>query len=367
MKNIRLALCAFFCITVFVFATGCSDKKPNTAEFICFNSLISICAYDKPLEDEAIAEIKQTFTSLENEFSVTDGTFTAALNSAKTNAPIAGSDRLSEVLSLAKDVYLFTDGKFNPAVYPLTELWGFSPDKFHRADKPFVPPTDEQISGLLNSGATDFNAVIFTDDKTAVYKTNGAVKIDFGGILKGYAADLAGDILARHGHTSGYVSAGSSSIRLINANKLLVRHPEAYTGGNSTNAILSINCEKQTLSVSTSGVYERFNEYGGIKYPHIINPATGRPASGAVTSATVTGVDGGFADALTTALCLCDFNASNFADTELVALIKKTVNRFPLAGVYVAISDESGKYVVTNKKERSDFTLKDRAYKILYV
>lgn len=367
MKKFRLSLCVFLSLFVFVFAVGCSGEKPRTAEFICFNSLVTVCVYDKPLSDEVVNEIKTTFTALEKEFSTTDGTFTSVFNAAEKNVPVPLSSHGRAVYDAAKAVYESTDGKFNPAVYPLIDLWGFTPDKYKRPGLTFTPPAEEQITAVLDGGITDFNKIKLTDDKTAAFKTDGAVKIDLGGILKGYAADLAGEILAEYGYASGYVSAGSSSIRLFNVDKLLVRHPEAFVSQTAPNALLSINCKDKTVSVSTSGVYERYNEYDGVKYPHVIDPATGRPTNGKVTSATVTGVDGATADALTTALCLCDFTETDYAETELAALIKKIAEKYPGAGIYAAAKCESGKYVITNEKENSDFTLKDGAYKVFTV
>lgn len=367
MKKLRLSLCVFLCLSVFVFAAGCSGERPRTAEFICFNSLVTVCVYDKPLSDDAVNEIKTAFTALEREFSTTGGTFTAALNSADKDVLVPISSHGRAVFNAAKAVYGFTAKKFNPAVYPLTDLWGFSPDKYKRPGFDFTLPTEEEIKAVLTRGILDFDKVKLSEDKTAAFKTDGAVKIDLGGILKGYAADLAGEILVKHGYTSGYASVGSSSIRLINVDKLLVRHPEAYENQSAPNALLSINCKNKTLSVSSSGVYERYNEYEGIKYPHVIDPVTGRPTSGSVTCATVTGVDGATADALTTALCLCDFSATDYSETELAALIKKIAEKYPGAGIYAAAKCESGKYVITNAKENSDFTLKDGAYKVLTV
>lgn len=367
MKKLRLSLCVFLCLSVFVFAAGCSGERPRTADFICFNSLVTVCVYDKPLSDDAVNEIKTAFTALEREFSTTGGMFTEALNSADKDVLVPISSHGRAVYRAAKAVYEFTDGKFNPAVYPLVELWGFSPDKYNRPGVTFTPPTSEQINAVISGGITDFNKIELNEDETAAFKKDGAVKIDLGGILKGYAADLAGEILVKRGYTSGYVSAGTSSISLINVDKLLVRHPEAYETPSSPNALLSINCKDKTLSVSSSGVYERYNEFNGVKYPHLIDPETGRPTSGSVTSATITGVDGATADALTTALCLCDFTETDYAATELVSLIKKIAEKYPNAGIYAAAKCEGGKYVITNAKENSDFTLKDGAYKILTV
>ena len=159
----------------------------------------------------------------------------------------------------------FTDGKFDPSVYPLTLLWRFAPEY---PVPNFSVPTEEEIAAAKS--LVGYDKFFFG---SAAVKTVSGAKLDFGGALKGYAADEIAKIMKADGVTSGFVNIGGSSLYIIGADDLSVRHPRR-SGEN----IITVKLKDADLSVSTSGDYEKTYVNGGKTYSHIISPVTGCPS-----------------------------------------------------------------------------------------
>lgn len=124
------------------------------------------------------------------------------------------------------------------------------------------------------------------------------VRINLGGIAKGYAVERAIAVLRQHGVTSGLVTAGGDT-RLLGDRQgapwiVGVQNPR-------DDGEVAVRLPLVDEAVSTSGDYERFFEQAGTRFHHIISPDSGRPAAG-VRSATVIGPDGVMTDGLSTAV-----------------------------------------------------------------
>ena len=127
---------------------------------------------------------------------------------------------------------------------------------------------------------------------------HGGVRIDLGGIAKGYAVDRAADILSRCGVEQAMISAGGDS-RILGDRRgrpwiLGIQHPR-------DDDAIALRLPLTDSALSTSGDYERYFVDNGERIHHIINPSTGRSAAGS-WSATVTGPDAMTTDALSTTI-----------------------------------------------------------------
>ena len=322
-----------------------------------FGSPAYVEVYDKPLTEEVKTKIKDTLSALELEFSVNiDGSTVKNINE---NIDFTLSPSAKDVIEKSQTYYEFSNQKFNPAVYPLNKLWHFAKGTEVEKEQ-FSPPTDEELNTILNSGVLDYSALTINGDK--VQKSNPNVEIDFGGMLKGYASQIVMDILLDNGYSSGYVSLGTSSISLLSVEKLSLRHPQ-----NANKLILELNCkEQQKTSVSTSGNYEKYYEYDGKVYSHILDTSTGKPYDNKILSATILSKDSAFADAMTTALCLCEHNVGQ-TDSQLTAFMKKIIEFDSSASIYVVYGDGQNKQIITNKKQGKDFALLDNSFSIVNI
>jgi thiamine biosynthesis lipoprotein len=183
-------------------------------------------------------------------------------------------------------------------------------------------PSDESIAKKLP--AIDYHHIELANNR--IRFNHNAVRIDLGGIAKGYAVDRAADIIRQCGISKAMVSAGGDS-RILGDRVghpwiIGIQHPRDPAG-------IVLRLPLSDSAVSTSGDYERFFIDNGKRVHHIINPSTGRSAT-ASWSATVTGPDAMTTDALTTTLFI-------LGAAKGLALIES------LEGIDAIIIDSDGK------------------------
>ena len=204
------------------------------------------------------------------------------------------SEDESQVLQQAKSLAEQSEELFNPAIGKLIGLWGF-----HSSDVPKGPPPPQaDIDRLLAAQASMADLTI---DATTIRSRNPAVEIDLGAVAKGYGVDLAIDALRKMGIRNAIVNAGGG-LHAIGKHgnrpwRIGIREPTHASG-----IIASVNL-RDDEAVHTSGNYERFYDYQGRRYHHIIDPRSGYPSSTAI-SATVIHRDGALADAAATAIMI---------------------------------------------------------------
>ena len=200
----------------------------------------------------------------------------------------------AELARLVRDGQAFerqSQGRFDPAIGRLIRLWGFQSDEPPQGP----PPAAEAIAALLAEAPAMADLQL---DGHRLSSRNRSVQLDLGAYAKGYAIDAAIAILRRQGITDAIVNAGGD-LRAIGRHgsrpwRIGVRDPS----GKGVIASLQLSGDR---SVVTSGNYERYYEYEGRRYHHIIDPRTGRPARGLVSMTVVAGT-AEQADAASTAL-----------------------------------------------------------------
>lgn len=193
---------------------------------------------------------------------------------------------IKQSLELARE----TDGAYDITVQPLVDLWGF----FTTSASSQTVPSPESIKRALSQ--IGWKRVAVKDGKVTADKD---IRIDLGGIAKGYILGEAVKTLKAAGVRSALVLSGGQVQVFGSAApgvpwKIGVRNPrkEGYIAG------LSFDSDN---GISTAGDYERFFEAGGVRYHHIMDPKTGYPARGAM-SVSVISPDPALADGLDTAL-----------------------------------------------------------------
>ena len=354
-KFFSVKLVALLIPIVFFFSacvTGGEEKH-----FTAFkNTFVTVQSRNKSVSYQAETDIREFLIGLNAEFSATEkNSAVYTLNSAKAGKQSEISARFKEIAEVCAEMRDFTNGKFDPSVYPLSLLWKFAPD-YPVPD--FSVPTAEEISATINSVGFDK----FSFDKVAV-KSDDNAKIDFGGALKGYAADKIAEILKADGVTEGFVNVGGSSLYLISVDKLSITHPR------KNGILIDVNVKEKDLSVSTSGDYEKTYTAGGKTYSHIIDPFTGFPSESGVTSATVIGKNGLKLDALTTALCLFRHDFNHPEKGDLYKFIMKILESedFKNSQIFVACVNGDNKQLITNKTQGDDFALLDKNYQVICI
>ena len=236
---------------------------------------------------EIYAEINDSLSLYQDDSEI------SLLNKSAHIKPVKCSDLLWENVVLAKHMYDLTEGNFDVTVGPLMRLWGFYSKKGEE-------PSEEEIEEVLKITGLD-KVVLDPENKTVFFKVQGMV-LDFGGITKGYAVDKVTAMLQERGYQRGLVDLGGNI-------RVLAESPpdrEGYPMGirdprNKAQQITRVDMLNN--AIATSGNYERYVTYKGIRYPHIINTKTGRPQLG-VDSVSVICEEAVYADALSTAFFL---------------------------------------------------------------
>jgi thiamine biosynthesis lipoprotein len=213
-------------------------------------------------------------------------------NKINTNAGIAPVKVTKEVFDLIErslKISSLTQGAFDITYGSIDKrLWNF--------DKQMTSLPDEKIAKELVRLINYKNVILDKENYTVFLKEKG-MRIGFGGIGKGYAAEKAKHLLKELGIQSGIVNAaGDLTTWGVQPNgkpwTIGIADPEA-----AQHAFSSFNITD--IAVATSGNYEKFVVIDGKKYSHTIDPKTGLPVSG-IKSVTIINQNAEIADAMAT-------------------------------------------------------------------
>ncbi|HEX4153556.1 MAG TPA: FAD:protein FMN transferase [Steroidobacteraceae bacterium] len=197
------------------------------------------------------------------------------VNAKAADGPMHISKELFDLLTTARQYSEITDGAFDITYASVGYMYDF---------RKHVHPDQAQIDKVLP--AVNYRHVILDPVNQTVRFSQKGVRIDLGGIAKGYSVDRGIAVLQRLGYSRAYIGAGGDS-RIIGdrfGKPWIVGIRDPRKGeGNVIARIPLVNA-----AISTSGDYERFFEEKGVRYHHIIDPHTGHSAS-KVRSATVIG------------------------------------------------------------------------------
>lgn len=299
---------ACVCLSTSLMLSGCSNTKQTTTaetksvqteeksvsdeeaskDIFAMDTYMTVTAYGDQAQ-EAVDEAEKEIQRLDELLS----TGNEESEIAKLNQ--TGSATLSEdagyLVERALELNKETDGAFDIAIYPIMEAWGFPTQNYQ-------VPTEDTLKSLMQ--LTDASKITYNEDSRKISFGQEGMKIDLGGIAKGYTSSRIMNIFKENNISSGLVNLGGNVQALGTKTdgskwRVAVQSPddtEDYLG------ILSV----QDKAVITSGGYERYFEQDGKTYHHIIDPKTGYPAENGLTSVTIVSEDGTLADGLSTSL-----------------------------------------------------------------
>lgn len=275
------------CIAMLTACQNSDENKKVSKDIFAMDTYMTVTAYGKNAENgvnKAVDEINRLETVLSAEKQESD---IYKLN--ETGSGTLSTDT-KNIVSKALEINKTTNGAFDISIYPLMVKWGFTTQKYN-------VPSKNEISKLLKD--VDSSKIIF-DEKSGNIKLKENMKIDLGGIAKGYTSNRVMQIFKECGVKLGLVSLGGNVQALGTktdgtAWQIAIENPDKssdYIG------VVSV----KDKAVITSGGYERYFEKNGKTYHHILDPETGYPAESGVKSVTIVSDDGTLADALSTSL-----------------------------------------------------------------
>ncbi|MCM8831158.1 MAG: FAD:protein FMN transferase [Candidatus Omnitrophica bacterium] len=281
VKKIRAIILGF---TVFYF-TGCA-KTTYKDTFIISNTFLEIQSNSKEAADLVYQEISR----LDKKFNFYNPASEISKLNNSYNSSFKVSDEMFEILKLAKQINIETDGAFDVSYGALYSFWK---EIIKKGTKQL--PDDETIKRLKDLGGMQ-NIVIDEDQRTVTIKKEG-LKIDLSGIAVGYMVDKAVGKLKEKGISSALINFGGDIYCLGKNNnrawRVGIRNPK-------NNSIIK-NIKLTDKAITTSGNYQQFFEIEGKRFSHLINPRTGLPEVSNLVSVTVIAEDCITADSLATA------------------------------------------------------------------
>lgn len=253
---------------------GCAGERKAEETVFAMDTVMDLRIWGADAE-HAVEEIAALLTELDHTWSATEADgIPAKLNLGDAVLTEAEQAVLHRVEALAAR----TGGAFDPQLYALTWLWGFPTGEYH-------VPSEGEIRLTMTESQWDLGAVV-----------------------KGYAGQAAVEMLEDMDVNRAILNLGGNVQTYGNKPdgtpwQIAIQDPD------DSGAYLGVVSVTGTVSVVTSGDYQRYFEQDGVRYHHILDPETGRPAASGLRSVTVICRDGMTADALSTALFVMGLEA----------------------------------------------------------
>jgi thiamine biosynthesis lipoprotein len=214
---------------------------------------------------------------------------TNKINAQAGITPVQVDKEVFDLISRSLKISSLTQGAFDITYGSIDKrLWNFDKEMISLPDE----KTAKELVRLIN-----YKNVLLNKENTTVFLKEKGMRIGFGGIGKGYAAEKAKQLLRQKGVKSGIVNAAGDLTtwgRQPNGKPwtIGIANPDA-----AQHAFSSLNITD--MSIATSGNYEKFVTINGKKYSHTIDPKTGLPVSG-IKSVTIINQNAEIADAMAT-------------------------------------------------------------------
>ena len=409
-KGLNLRIIAALIICAVIILPSCSQEQRglpditnftprmrHTTEF--FGTVSILRVYDDFSRgenvlryDRAWDRTREILRELDHIFSLNIETSeTSRFNALNYGETMEVSHHMAQVIRLSGGIHEKTGGLYDPTVFPLVDLWGFTPRftgrfvpvmPYDRPEGRMVLPAPEYIEAFVR--LVDFGGVILTGDRDSGYfltkkipsvTINGVTyqaKLDFGGIVKGYAADLVRDMMVEEGILFGYFSCGGSSIAFLKGMDRVCPQDEIFEfglrlrkprpGQNPGSAFAEVSVRGQ--SISTSGDYDRAFFLDGVRYSHTFDPRSGHPVNmpvegiqKGIAKATVISVNRPYAAAstegLSTAFCV-------MSPSEAISFINNSLGDYEV--ILVLFKDGHDYFEVITNIPSHRITILDPAY-----
>lgn len=315
------------------FTAGCSAKQPYRHDSFAFDTLVSITIYDvngNSTAEEICKGASGMLDALDDTLSRTKSdSLIARINDNAYSSAVDVDEATYNMLSSCTQLSDLTGGAFDITLGDISDMWGFGKENT-------VKPDDAELKKL--AGRKNYENIVFNAEEQTVAFSADGFSIDLGAAAKGYAMDMMDTYLRDSGVTSAVVDFGGSVLTIGSNN------------GNSWNITVTAdetNASIGTLTVdegyiATSNGAKRYVEYDGVKYHHIIDPATAYPADSGIKSCTVYSGSGLISDALSTAFFVMGADKA-----------KEFYDKYNIAEYIITLADGT---VITSDGISADFT-----------
>ena len=281
--------------------SGCAagpETEKTQRQLYAMDTVMLLTAYGRTADaalDAAEARICELEADLDPE---RDGSSVREVNEHAGEWVRVSADCLS-IAETANEIAAQSGGALAPQLYGLVGLWGFTSGEYRVPEQSEIDAQLAAIDGFR----------LETDAANSALRIPAGTTIAFGAVAKGCASKYAIDAMRKSGVTSGIVSLGGN-VQTLGTKPDGSNWIVAVEDPNDTSSYVGMLSVGET-AIITSGSYQRyFIGSDGMKYHHIIDPSTGRPADNDLVSVTIVCEDGTLADALSTAMFVLGENAA---------------------------------------------------------
>ena len=187
-----------------------------------------------------------------------------------SNEFVKVSPDVYKILKISQDYSQKTNGAFDVTIGAAVNLW-------KNARKNNSLPSTEETDNVKNF--VGFRHLHLRESDHNVMSDTPGIKINLGGVGKGYAADVARQIFIKYGIKDGLIDFGTSTIVAFGKKRIGLKNPR----GNKMNKVI----ELQDATISTSGDYEKYFVIDNKRYHHIIDPKKCTPTDNGIVSVSV--------------------------------------------------------------------------------
>jgi len=258
---------------------------------------ITVAAQNEKSAEEAMTAAFKEIRRLEEIMSTyIPSSDISRVNAAAGLSPVKVHRDLILVVKKALEFARVSGGAFNIALGPAIDLWNVT-----ESDR---VPSDQELEAIRP--LTDLRNIIVDEPTETLFLKEKGMRINLGGIGKGFAADYAYNVLLKQGVKSGIVAI-AGDLRVFgkrpdgSAWNIGITHPRKKEGVMAQVRFL----DRADMAISTSGDYERFFMKNGVRYHHVLSPDTLHPSRGN-QSVSVIAKDSTTADAISTAIFAMD-------------------------------------------------------------
>ncbi|MGX7352670.1 FAD:protein FMN transferase [Enterococcus canis] len=270
------------------------NKEPYTDNQFLMGTYVTIRIYDDGKED-VLKKAFDRVKDLANKITVNEpGSEIDEINAEAGVKPVKVSDDVFELVEKAYQISQESDGGFDMAIGPITQLWHIG---FDDARKPAQAEIDEALK------LVDYHKVKLNEKDKTVYLEEKGMQLDLGAIAKGFITDKVVEVLKDNDVTTAIVDLGGNVYVLGHSPR---GTDTPWTVGiqdpNQARNVTVGSVPETNKTLVTSGIYERYLTVDGKTYHHLFNPKTGYPFDNDIAGITIItdkSVDG---DALSTAV-----------------------------------------------------------------
>lgn len=249
--------------------SACGKEPLYHEQAYVFGTLVDVSIYGLEEADarQATRVVLQEFQRMNDQFHAWQPSELSRLNAAfARGARVPVSPELAAMLADATRYSVQSGGLFNPAIGSLIRRWGFQSDTFKAQ-----LPDAAAVAALVTANPQMTDVVLAQGE---AWSRNPAVQIDLGGYAKGYALDRAAALLRERGVHHALINIGGNILALGQHGgrpwRVGIQHPRQP----GPLATLELHDGE---AIGTSGDYQRYFEFGGKRYCHLIDPRTGQP------------------------------------------------------------------------------------------